>query len=107
VREEQIQADSGVRFAAVVPGITETNLDGDGHGERRGMLDVVGIHQPEEVAVVAVNAFEENAAARVVGFNNKVLQLAQNLVPSATTAARVAWARGAPEESDDLGIKHD
>lgn len=107
VREEQIQADSGVRIACVVPGITETNLDGDGHGERRGMLDVVGIHQPEEVAVVAVDALEQNAASKIVGFNNSVLQVAQNFVPSAMMAASVAKARGAPEEGDNLGVKHD
>jgi short-subunit dehydrogenase len=56
IREENI--DTGVRIAMIVPGITETNLDGQGHGERRGALDAVGIDKPETVAKAAVDAYE-------------------------------------------------
>lgn len=101
VREEN--RDTGVRVACIVPGITETNLDGDGHGERRGALDAVGIDQPETVAKAAVDALEENAAQSIVGTNNKLLQVAQGLVPDSIMARFVSKARGAPEESDNVG----
>ncbi|MET0527337.1 MAG: SDR family NAD(P)-dependent oxidoreductase, partial [Microvirga sp.] len=104
VREEN--RDTGVRVACIVPGITETNLDGDGHGERRGALDAVGIDQPETVAKAAVDALEENSAQSIVGTNNKLLKVAQGLVPDSVMARFVSKARGAPEESDNVGANH-
>ena len=101
IREEN--RDTGVRVACIVPGVTETNLDGDGHGERRGMLDAVGISQPDEVAKAAVDALEENAAQSIVGANNKILQMAQGLLPDSLKARLISKARGAPEESDNIG----
>ncbi|KAI8934341.1 hypothetical protein NX059_009077 [Plenodomus lindquistii] len=98
IREEQLRANTGVRFACVVPGITETNLAGDGHGEKRGLLDNVGIHQPEDVAKVAVDALEENAAAKIVGLANKALAAATSAVPSSFTASAIVTSRGAPGE---------
>lgn len=41
IREES--RDTGVRMACIIPGVTDTNLDGQGHGERRGVIDWVGI----------------------------------------------------------------
>jgi short-subunit dehydrogenase len=96
IRQENI--DKGVRVACVIPGITETNLDGKGHGERRGFLDIIGIDQPAEVAKVAVDALEDNAAARIVGWNNKALTAALHLLPHATIAGLVAKSRGPPED---------
>jgi len=101
IREEN--RDTGVRVACIVPGVTETNLDGDGHGERRGILDAVGISQPDEVAKAAVDALEENAAQSIVGANNKILQMAQGLLPDSLKARLISKARGAPEESDNIG----
>ncbi|MCB4804221.1 SDR family NAD(P)-dependent oxidoreductase [Methylobacterium brachiatum] len=101
VREEN--RDTGVRVACIVPGVTETNLDGDGHGERRGLLDAVGIDQPEDVAKAAVDALEENAAQSIVGTNNKLLKVAQGLLPDSLNARLISKARGAPEESDNVG----
>jgi short-subunit dehydrogenase len=98
IREEQTQIESGVRIACVVPGITETILDGRGHGERRGTLDMVGIDQPETVAKVAVDALEDNAPGRIVGWNNKLLTAATSLLPSSTMANLVAASRGPPEQ---------
>ncbi|SFI50269.1 SDR family NAD(P)-dependent oxidoreductase [Methylobacterium brachiatum] len=100
VREEN--RDTGVRVACIVPGVTETNLDGDGHGERRGLLDAVGIDQPEDVAKAAVDALEENAAQSIVGTNNKLLKVAQGLLPDSLNARLISKARGAPEESDNV-----
>ena len=37
-----------------MPGVTETNLNGKGHGERRGPIERVGVDQPADVAKVAV-----------------------------------------------------
>lgn len=96
IREEQRQKETGVRFAQVVPGVTATNLDGSGHGETRGPIDKVGIDQPEDVAKVAVDALEENAAARVVGWNNTLWQSALAMLPDPAKAAMVANARGPP-----------
>ncbi|KAJ8110061.1 hypothetical protein OPT61_g6992 [Boeremia exigua] len=96
IREEY--RDSGIRIACVVPGVTQTNLDGDGHGETRGPIDKIGIDQPADVAKVAVDSLEENAAARIVGWNNKVWQAGLGLLPSSTTASMIASARGAPGE---------
>ncbi len=104
VREEN--HDTGVRVACIVPGVTQTNLDGDGHGERRGLLDAVGIDQPEDVAKAAVDALEDNAAQSIVGANNKLLQMAQGLLPDAVKARLISKARGAPEESDNVSAKH-
>lgn len=101
IREEN--KDTGVRIAMIVPGITETNLDGQGHGERRGALDAVGIDKPETVAKVAVDAYEENAAQKIVGWNNWAMQTALSLVPDSIKASMVATARGKPEDSDDIG----
>lgn len=101
IREENI--DTGVRIAMIVPGITETNLDGQGHGERRGALDAVGIDKPETVAKAALDAYEENAAQKIVGWNNWAMQTALSLVPDSIKASMVASARGQPEDSDDVG----
>lgn len=101
VREEN--RDTGVRVACIVPGVTDTNLDGDGHGERRGVLDAVGIDQPENVAKAAVDALEENAAQSIVGANNKLLQVAQGLLPDSIKARLISKARGAPDEGDNIG----
>lgn len=94
IREEH--RDTGVRIACIVPGVTETNLDGQGHGERRGALDYVGIDQPAAVAKVAVDALENNDAARIVGLNNKVLQAVLNATPDSLSARLIAAVRGAP-----------
>jgi short-subunit dehydrogenase len=94
IRQENM--DKGVRVACVIPGVTETNLDGQGHGERRGFLDIIGIDQPADVAKVAVDALEDNAAARIVGWNNKALTAALHLLPHATIAGVVAKSRGPP-----------
>jgi short-subunit dehydrogenase len=101
IREENI--DTGVRIAAIVPGITDTNLDGAGHGERRGALDAVGIDQPETVAKAAVDAYEANSAQQIVGTNNWLLKSVMGFVPDSIKASLVASARGAPEGSDDVG----
>ncbi len=90
-----------------MPGVTETNLDGDGHGERRGLLDAVGIDQPEDVAKAAVDALEENAAQSIVGLNNKLAKAVQGLLPDALNARLISKARGAPEESDNVGPNQD
>ncbi|EGP89612.1 uncharacterized protein MYCGRDRAFT_38624 [Zymoseptoria tritici IPO323] len=94
VREEN--RGNGVRFACVVPGVTATNLTGDGHGERRGPIDRVGVDQPADVAKVAVDVLERNAAAEIVGWNNQLFQNAINLLPDETQARIIAKARGAP-----------
>ena len=101
VREEN--RDTGVRMACIVPGVTATNLDGNGHGERRGVLDAVGISQPDEVAKAAVDALEENAAQSIVGANNQLLQAGFGLLPDTLKARLISKARGAPEESDNIG----
>lgn len=103
IREENI--DKGVRVAMIVPGITETNLDGDGHGERRGTLDAVGIHMPREVAVAALDAYEANAAEKIVGWNNALMQGVLHVLPAATKATLIHKSRGDPEEADDIGAK--
>lgn len=87
-----------MRFAQVVPGVTETNLDDAGHGERRGPIEWVGVDQPDRVAKVAVDAYEENAAAKVVGWNNAAFRTAMNVLPDSTIASVVAKSRGAPEK---------
>lgn len=84
IREEY--HGSGIRIACVVPGITETNLDGEGHGERRGPIDMVGIDKAEDVAKVAVDSYVDNSAARIVGFNNKVWQTGLNAFPDSWVA---------------------
>lgn len=94
IREENREA--GVRIACLVPGITDTNLDGQGHGERRGALDMVGIDKPEDVARAAVDAFEKNAAASIYGWNNQLLQAGLGLVPADMKAQLVSKARGPP-----------
>lgn len=98
IREEN--RDTGVRFACIVPGVTETNLDGQGHGERRGALDWVGIADPEDVAKVAVDVLEANDAARIHGWNNRLLQAAQDLLPKSVNAHLIAKARGRPGDED-------
>lgn len=98
IREEQLYRDTDVRFAQVVTGVTDTNLDGQGHGEKRGAIEWVGVDQPADVAKVAVDVFEENAAVRVVGWNNKAFYAAFNVLPDSTKASSVVNARGAPGE---------
>ncbi|KAK5172740.1 uncharacterized protein LTR77_002860 [Saxophila tyrrhenica] len=96
IREEN--RGTGVRVACIVPGVTETNLDGQGHGETRGPIDKVGIDQPADVAKAAVDALEENAAAKIVGWNNTAFQAGFNLLPASLNARLIAAARGAPGE---------
>ncbi len=94
VRQENL--GNGVRIACIVPGITQTNLNGHGGGETRGTLDYVGIHQPSDVARAALNAFENNSAAEIVGLNNKLLRLAGVPVRASVMASIVAKSRGPP-----------
>jgi short-subunit dehydrogenase len=94
----QENLETGVRVACVVPGITATNLDGQGHGETRGAIDKVGIDQPEDVAKVAVDVYEANESARVVGWNNKIQSTVFNLIPDSITSGVIASARGPPDE---------
>lgn len=96
IREEN--KDTGVRIACIVPGITKTNLDGHGGGETRGTLDKVGIHDPADVATAAINAYEHNSAAHIIGVNNKLLRLAGVPVPASVMASIVASSRGPPED---------
>lgn len=96
IREENRHLDTGVRIACVVPGVTETNLDGQGHGEKRGVIEYIGVDQPTDVAKVAVDAFEENAAAKVVGWNNSAFHTAMNILPGSAKAMLVSASRGAP-----------
>jgi short-subunit dehydrogenase len=100
IREENRHRDTGVRIAQVVPGVTETNLDGKGHGEVRGTIEWVGVDQPADVAKVAVDAFEENAAAKVVGWNNKAFQIVMNTLPDSAKAMLVSASRGSPREEE-------
>ena len=89
LREEN--RESGVRVACVVPGVTRTNLGGEGQGERRGALENVDVKPPQEVAKVAFDALEANAAARIVGLANRTLAAATGLLPD-TAAARAIGA---------------
>ncbi|WP_183926206.1 SDR family oxidoreductase, partial [Sphingomonas sp. BK069] len=98
VREEN--RDTGVRIACIVPGITDTNLAGDGHGEKRGTLDLVGIDNPADVAKGAVDVLEANEAARTFGWNNKLLAAAQGVLPDSANAYLVAKSRGRPGDED-------
>jgi len=99
IREEN--RENGVRVACIVPGITETNLDGNGHGERRGVIDIIGIDQPEDVAKGAVDVLEANEPASVFGWNNKLFRVAQEYLPSAWNSHRIAKSRGEPTEDDE------
>jgi short-subunit dehydrogenase len=96
IREENIQGDTGIRIACVVPGVTQTNLDGQGHGEKRGPIEKIGVDQPEDVAKVAVDTFRDNAAERVVGWNNHAFHTAMGLLPDSINARVVAMSRGPP-----------
>lgn len=98
IREEN--RNTGVRVACIVPGITETNLEGDGHGEKRGIFDLVGIDDPADVAKGAVDVFEANEPASVFGWNNKLFSAAQAALPSAWNTHRIAKARGEPNSED-------
>ena len=98
VRQEQLSAGSSVRVACIVPGITKTMLDGEGLGERRGTLDLVGRHEPEDVAKAALDAYEQNSANSIIGIGNKILRLAEVAVPASINAALVAKSRGSPED---------
>jgi short-subunit dehydrogenase len=100
IREENRHRDTGVRIAQIVPGVTETNLDGKGHGERRGPIEWVGVDKPADVAKVAVDAFVENAAAKVVGWNNWAFHAGLNVLPDSTKAMLVSASRGVPGEED-------
>ncbi|KAI6790341.1 NAD(P)-binding protein [Hortaea werneckii] len=102
IREEQRHNKTGVRIAQVVPGVTETNLDGKGHGERRGPIELVGVDQPSDVAKVAVDAYEENAAAKVVGWNNTAFHTVMNTLPDSAKAMLVSASRGKPTEDDKM-----
>ena len=97
IREERL--NDGVRVACIVPGVTDTDLDGDGHGERRGVLDKVGIHDPEEVAKAAVDAFEDNAAEKVLGMNNKIQSTLFAALPKSLAAKLISASRGGADGS--------
>ena len=101
IREENI--DSGVRIACVVPGVTSTNLSGEGHGEQRGTLDAVGVAEPGDVAKAAVDVLEANDAAKTLGWNNKLLAAAQSLLPNSASAHLIAKSRGRPGEEGAEG----
>lgn len=101
IREEN--RDSGVRVACVVPGVTSTDLSGEGHGEQRGTLDAVGVAEPDEVAKAAVDVLEANDAAKTLGWNNKLLAAAQSLLPDSVNAHLVAKSRGRPGEEGAQG----
>lgn len=83
-----------------MPGVTETNLDGKGHGEKRGPIEWVGVDQPSDVAKVAVDALVENAAAKVVGWNNWAFHTGMNVLPVSAKAMLVSASRGVPGEED-------
>lgn len=100
IREENLHRDTGVRIAQVVPGVTETNLDGKGHGEKRGPIEWVGVDKPADVAKVAVDALVENAAAKVVGWNNWAFHAGMNVLPDSAKAKLVSASRGVPGEED-------
>ena len=100
IREENRHRDTGVRIAQVVPGVTETNLDGKGHGEKRGPIEWVGVDKPESVGKVAVDALVENAAAKVVGWNNWAFHAGMNVLPDSAKAMLVSASRGVPKEDD-------
>lgn len=99
IREEN--RETGVRVACIVPGITETNLDGSGNGERRGVIDLVGIDQPVDVAKGAVDVLEANEPASVFGWNNRLFKVAQEYLPSAWNSHRIAKSRGEPTADDE------
>jgi len=101
VRQENLTGETGVRIACVVPGVTNTNLDGKGHGETRGPISKIGIDEPEDVAKVAVDALRDNAAERVVGWNNYAFHTVQSLMPDSVVAKVVAMSRGAPGEGNE------
>lgn len=96
IREENRHRDTSVRIAQVVPGVIATSFDGKGHGEVRGTIEWVGVDQPTDVAKVAVDALEENAAAKVVGWNNKAFHMVMNTLPDSAKAMLVSESRGAP-----------
>ncbi len=102
VRQEQISAGSKVRIALIVPGITKTMLDGQGLGERRGTLDIVGRHETSDVAKAALDAYEQNSAASIIGTGNKLLRLVEVAAPASFNAALVAKSRGPP--GSDNGV---
>jgi phosphotransferase system IIB component len=66
----------------------------------RGTIEWVGVDQPADVAKVAVDAFEENAAAKVVGWNNKAFQIVMNTLPDSAKAMLVSASRGSPREEE-------
>lgn len=101
IREENIE--SGVRIACVVPGVTSTDLSGEGHGEQRGTLDAVGVAEPDDVAKAAVDVLEANDAAKTLGWNNKLLAAAQSLLPDSANAHLIAKSRGRPGEEGAEG----
>lgn len=78
IHEENL--DSGTRIACVVPGVTRTNLGGEGQGERRGVLENISIKEPQEVAQVALRCLEDNKPGQIVGIANQLLQTASSLV---------------------------
>jgi short-subunit dehydrogenase len=100
IREENRHRDTGVRIAQIVPGVTETNLDGNGHGERRGPIEWVGVDKPADVAKVAVDALVGNAAVKVVGWNNWAFHTGMNVLPDSAKAMLVSASRGVPGEED-------
>jgi uncharacterized protein len=61
-------------------------------------LELVGRHEPEDVAKAALDAYEQNSANSIIGIGNKILRLAEVAVPASINAALVAKSRGPPED---------
>ena len=63
---------------------------------------MVGVDQPADVAKAAVDAYEENAAAKVVGWNNTAFHTVMNTLPDSAKAMLVSASRGKPTEDDKM-----
>ena len=81
-------------------GVTETNLDGKGHGEKRGPIEWVGVDQPVDVAKAAVDTLVEDAAAKMVGWNNWAFHAGMSALPDSAKAKLVSASRRVPGEED-------
>jgi len=106
IREKNRHCDTGVRIAQVVPGVTETNLDGQGHSERRGPIEWVCVDNPADVTRVAVDALMGNAAAKVVGWNNRAFHAGMNVLPDSAKAMLVSTSHGVPRRRASREVGH-
>jgi short-subunit dehydrogenase len=84
------EADGPIRVAGIVPGVTRTNLGGEGQGEVRGALEKVKVAEPEEVAAAALDALDANDPARIHGTHNALLSAGLDLLPEASKARVIA-----------------